>query len=1256
MASRRNRWLSVAAVSAVVAGGWLTYGLMAKQGQGALAQQPLNIQSPTAPAFLMALDDSGSMLWEVLNNTRDGVFRWMDAGNGGNRATGFYSSTTGLPWGFGEGTGFNYHYLMPPYGRSTEGALPPFDAYGFARTAEINSAYFDPREVYPTWKNGRSDPALMDYRTINPADAPVDPRPTGSPGLKTNKINLTQDFAQTGANWRFTFRRGMVIPEGTVIESGQCGITTSNTNGGAPTGFRTVGRGGLTIDNTQNGCQAAVGFYPATFFTTTRLPADYGYTATPVAVTNPTHGRPGTLYKYEIRSTNFTDTAKYNAAMQNFANWFSFYRTRREALIGAASNALQETTNLRVGWFRINSRTNAVMYSMDDETQKRALLFDIQRYMTASGSTPNRSAAVHLGNQFQRVRSSSDNNPPVLLSCQKNAGMLFTDGYINETGNTQRMVLGVAPFYDGSLVPSIETNSVPVPSECSSASPDPALDCKKHLHMNFYGVTLGTKGAQFGVSYLPTANKPWILTPDPYTRVPTFSTNSQDLVPAAVDEMWQATLYTRGEMVNATNASDITSAMRRIISNVSRGATPSGTRSLTGSRIGTGSLSVEPFYEATNNGTDWYSRLSAYTLGVDPTTRGVTSELAWEASSKFPAAAVRNVWFWRNGAALRFNAANVSLANLCSKPAGLYASQLRCNNADLTALAGTNTVAVSYLLGNTAAEVRNNGTLRDRTTVLGDIINSTPVLSSPTDDHGYRGLPGALGTTYGTYLTSKRADRRFMVYAAANDGMLHGFDGGRGATGAMDADGGKELFGYIPSTSIGHMGNLLVPYDPRNENDQSFEHRYFVDGPIVVGDTHDGTDWKTSLVGTAGAGGRSVFALDVSNPAEFDQTRLLWEINDFDSQLSDVVRQNIGHVLGKPVIVPVKNSDGEISFKAIFGNGYESLNGRAALFVVDMVAGRTPTVSVQVVQETGDGLPSGNNGLGNIVVVDRWTGTDQTTRGRDGFADTVYGADQKGAVWKFDLRGTDAPTVPLFTSQTHQDTDTRTYRQPIMGGLTATAGASGGVLLLFGTGSFAYTEDGRDMSVQSLYGVNDIETGQPTTTLTAANLRAISVAVVDGVRTLSMDTPPENSRGWTVALPAGERMIGNPAVTAGVVFMPTYVPNQAVGCSVDGSNFLFGLQASTGAAALGRVRFNTPDGTTAGSGAAAVPLSTGGNAPVRDVTTAVVPRLSPPERVEDDDAPPDPPGESCVMQISVAGAPPMYLPYPCGRQSWRQIQ
>lgn len=1245
MASQKKKWITAASIGVIAAGGWLTYTLMAKQGQGTLAQIPLNIQNSDKPALIMALDDSGSMLWEVLNNTRDGVFRW----NGG-----FYGSNK-LPYGYADNANL-YHYVTPPYGRDTNYAIPPLPAYGFARSPDVNPAYFDPRETYPDWKTGKAG-AAASYMAIKPDAAPLDPRPAGANG-KTNLVqNLTALEVRTDDNWNYRFFSGMVIPVDTLVQSGRCGVSTSNSSltesdnrTAVPTGFRRVTRA-ITLGGA---CSASVAYYPATFYLKEKLPASYGYKDSAiVAVTDPVGGMPGTLYRYELRKDNFNDEkTQYVPALQNFANWFSFYRTRREALIGSASNALHETDKLRVGWFRINGRSQATMYDMQDDLQKPALIADIMLQMRAGSTTPNRSAAAYLGTQFKRTQTKNDPNPPVLLSCQKNAGMLFTDGYINES-SSQRMRSMVETYYDNSLVPALEKNSVPIPKEC----PDGKLDCKTNLHMNFYGVTLGTIGEQFGVTYKPDPLEPWVLTPNPYEVKPKFGTSPVNLAPAAVDELWEAVLYTHGEMINANNASDITAAMRRIISNVSKGATPSGTRSLTGARIGKGSLSVEPFYEATNNGTDWYSTLNAFKLTVDPATRGIVSEKAWEASAKLPSPTARNVWFWRNGAALPFNDTNVTLNDLCSKPTGLYSGMRLCGK--LSDYAADSATAVSYLLGNTALEARNRtGKLRDRTTVLGDIINSTPLLSSPTDDYGYRRL-GNVGSSYVEYLKTKRDDRRYMVYAGANDGMLHAFDGGMGDDGIMDSNGGKEAFAYIPSTALGHMGNLLIPYDASRVGDVAFEHRYYVDGPVVVGDTHGTDGWKTSLVGTAGAGGRSVFALDVSDPGKFGKDNLLWELNDFDKELSSDILDNIGHVLGKPVIVPVRGATaGSASFKAIFGNGVDSKNGEAVLFVVDIEKNRKPTFRIYTAKESGTNLPAGRNGLMNIVVVDRWGGDTEKDPARDGFADTVYAADQKGAIWKFDLRGTASPKKPLFTTKTSVDADGQTYRQPIMGGMTATAGAAGGVMLMFGTGSFSFSEDRQDTSVQSLYGFNDTSTVADPDTLTSANLRPITVATVAGNRQVTLGTAPAGNRGWAVNLPAGERFVANPTVTSGIVFMPTYVPktgSSTEGCIVGGSNWLFGLNTSDGSAGLSQVRMGTPDGISPGPRTAGVSLDTGGSAPVKDVTTAVVPRLGSPEKTGTN-PPPTPPGTACMMQVSVAGAPPMYLPYPCGRQSWRQIK
>src|SRR5690606_15060623 len=155
------------------------------------------------------------------------------------------------------------------------------------------------------------------------------------------------------------------------------------------------------------------------------------------------------------------------------------------------------------------------------------------------------------------------------------------------------------------------------------------------------------------------------------------------------------------------------------------------------------------------------------------------------------------------------------------------------------------------------------GSLRQRTTKLGDIVHSSPVVSTPNDDYGYRtlGTYGGVnyGSTYGTYLSGKDG-RTPMVYVGANDGMLHAFNGTFDGT-----NGGREVFAYVPTTALGHMGNLLIPNDPLDQIDQKFQHRYYVDGPVVVSDAHLGGDgWRTVLVGTAGAGGRSVFGLDRS--------------------------------------------------------------------------------------------------------------------------------------------------------------------------------------------------------------------------------------------------------------------------------------------------------------------------------------------------------------------------------------------------------
>ncbi len=1280
---RRTKLLAGATALAVAGSAYFLHSVMAVQGQGVLAQQPLNVQRQIPPAFIMALDDSGSMVWETLNNTRDGVFGWVD---NTTAASSFYNGNN--PRGY-DNVSQRFYYAFPPYGRGND-AIPPIDAFGFARSPDVNPGYFDPRLAYPTWK--RADGT--NYSTIDAAAAPLDPRPAGSPGKVNGTLNLTAQAESDVDSWRFRVRPGMVLPSGTRVR-GTCNANGGNINSNNAyvtlTGDRRI---------TQN-CLLHFSYFPATFYLAdpTTLPVGYGYSATPVIIDNPVGGRPGRLYRYEIKPGNFASAAQYNAAMQNFANWFSLYRTRREALIGGVLNALVDIQNMTVGWFRISNRVNVTMRDMAVGTQKQALFDEIVR-MPASGSTPNRRAVQHLGAQFQRTGAGA----PIQLSCQKNAGMLFTDGYINEEGNSPNVGnldagLGppfqdnfansmadlVMPYYTSSLLPAnnpLEQNLVPVPAACDSVPAPPLLpspeqrrlDCKRHLHMNFYGIVLGTLGEQFGVTYRPDPNDAARLIPDPYLNPPTWFA-PQDLTPRAVDEMWHATLNTRGEMINATSPSLITAAMRRVLASVSAGASPAGSIALTGARIGTGSLSVSPFYEARNNGTDWYSTLTAQTVSVNPLTGVVGFNTVWEASDRLPAAAARTIFFGgTDGVAREFNATNVnSLERLCDNP---VVGMSRCTASQLQTLGGaaaqlTLTEAVAYLRGDQSLEVDRfpNGRLRYRTTRLGDIVNASPVVSAPTDDYGYRSLPGTLGTSYASFMTAKSnaasaERRRTMVFAGANDGMLHGFDGR-----TTDTDGGIERFGFIPRSVMGHMGNLLFPYDPAASGDQRFQHRYFVDGPLVVSDVRYGGAWKTALVGSTGAGAKGVFALDVSaasrTAGSFTANDRLWEINSFHSD--SAVRDNIGHVLGRPVIVPVRTGSGDnaVVWRAIFGNGYNSASGKAVLFMVDINTG-TPTVTM--LEATEEGAPSGSNGLGNIVALDRYR-LDADNRlvrsGRDGMADTVYAADQKGAIWKFDLRPSSLvpggvvsnPTTPVFTTLRYTSGAENGTRQPILGGITAAAGRNGGVMLFFGTGSFSFEGDPSDSTVQSLYGVLDLSAGQPAATLTRDNLNTQTIDATDGdVRTTSSNVSVTGRLGWYIDLPARERFVGYPRVESGVVFMPTYAPVNAQQCSVAGANWLYGLNALSGAAGLSNVSFDRPGGTSPGARTGALALNTQGTAPVKDVAIFSSPRVTPLDAGADPDDLDAALDAQCSMIVQVAGAPTMYLKRPCGRQSWRQIQ
>ena len=72
MVSRRTTLISASVLAVLVGGGVLTYQLIAAQGQGTLSQVPLNNQVQAQPAFIMTVDNSGSMTFQTQFPGADG--------------------------------------------------------------------------------------------------------------------------------------------------------------------------------------------------------------------------------------------------------------------------------------------------------------------------------------------------------------------------------------------------------------------------------------------------------------------------------------------------------------------------------------------------------------------------------------------------------------------------------------------------------------------------------------------------------------------------------------------------------------------------------------------------------------------------------------------------------------------------------------------------------------------------------------------------------------------------------------------------------------------------------------------------------------------------------------------------------------------------------------------------------------------------------------------------------------------------------
>lgn len=155
MFSQRVSLVSASVLVVLTAGGYWYYS-KAVQGEGVLAQAPMNVQNKVKPAFIMAVDDSNSMTFERIFPGGDGRLKWNTANNSFfNNDGSFYGVGEGCDAPRGQRDSLCYLYLFP-HNKYNESynlgvAIPPIESQGFARSPDLNKGYFNPGVKYEPW-------------------------------------------------------------------------------------------------------------------------------------------------------------------------------------------------------------------------------------------------------------------------------------------------------------------------------------------------------------------------------------------------------------------------------------------------------------------------------------------------------------------------------------------------------------------------------------------------------------------------------------------------------------------------------------------------------------------------------------------------------------------------------------------------------------------------------------------------------------------------------------------------------------------------------------------------------------------------------------------------------------------------------------------------------------------------------------------------------------------------------------------------
>lgn len=825
--------------------------------------------------------------------------------------------------------------------------------------------------------------------------------------------------------------------------------------------------------------------------------------------------------------------------LRNYATWFSYHRTRMKSAKAGASEAFSSLDGkVRVGfrtiWDRSGSRFNIPVGDGNDgrfvdsagqiNTYSRSTWYSRLHGVMGYNGTPLHDALDAAGRYFSLDTATGPYGPQVgseQFSCRQNFSILTTDGYWNNVGvdvgnqdNTAGLPISgpngqsyryspSAPYRDSysntladvamkywktDLRPDM-VNNVPV------TAANPAF----WQHMVTFGISIGLRG-----------NKPW----SSVAQVPQDATweDPTDREDAdRIDDLLHAAVNSRGAFVAASNPAEFTEGLTSALAAIAQ-------RTSSFSNVATNSVSLDAgtrVFNASYVSGIWTGSVTARAVGRT----GASETVAWSATT--PAWDRRNVY-----------TASATSIGVPGTSGTTFPTQTQTNA--LAREGGPANYQVTgeenarYIKGKPGLEVRNGGILRNRTSIIGDIVGSSPAYVKDSD----------------------------TLFVGSNGGMLHAFD----------ASTGEELFAYVPNIVNFSWLSTLSRGD--------YAHRFLVDGPVVVSEKRVTPD-KNFLVGTLGKGGKGLYSLDVTDPTASASALFKWERNETPGQ-------NMGLVLGKPFYANAANGSAIV----VLGNGVNSARNRAVLLVLNAENGQV----IREI-DTGVGSATLPNGLSAATGVYGSDGRTLAYVYAGDMQGNVWKFDltaRSAASWSFKRLFTASanevaqPITSGITVSTHPRTRKTwvffgTGRYLLAEDADASSAASSAVQSMYG-----FMENEGDQATEPVR----------ISELTRRNLSNTGQSMDGyAVRTFDAKAPlPENSKGWYINLPdAGERIVQDAQVVSSFLVTASMVPRGSA-CEADGSGYINALDAFTGTSGGGSYFDLNGDGSTDDSVVGGLPV------------------------------------------------------------------